>query len=63
MLLVIVLTGGKKEAKDVTEGEMATGENSTGEKSLTAESEPYDVGGCLGEKSYFAEITCNWTRW
>ena len=21
--------------------------------------EPYDVGGCLGEKSYFAEIPCN----
>ena len=54
MLLVLALTGGKKEAKDVTEGEMATGE-----KSLTAESEPYDVGGCLEEKSYFAEITCN----
>ena len=54
MLLVIVLTGGKKEAKDVTEGEMATGE-----KSLTAESEPYNVGGCLGEKSYFARISCN----
>ena len=45
---------GKKEAKDVTEGEMATGE-----KSLTAESEPYDVAWSLGEKSYFAEISCN----
>jgi hypothetical protein len=54
MLLALALTGGKKEAKDVTEGEMATGE-----KSLTAESEPYDVAGSLGEKSYFAEITCN----
>jgi len=54
MLLVLALTGGKKEAKDVTEGEMATGE-----KSLTAESEPYYVAGSLGEKSYFAEISCN----
>ena len=54
MLLVLALTWGKKEAKDVTEGEMATGE-----KSLTAESEPYDVAWSLGEKSYFAEISCN----
>lgn len=54
MLLVLVLTGGNEEAKKLTEVE-----KSTGEKSLTAESEPYNVGGCLGEKSYFVRIPCN----
>ena len=54
MLLVLALTWCNEEAKNVTEEE-----NFTGEKSLTAESEPYDVAVSLGEKSYFAEISCN----